>query len=79
MKKIKRNSTSISKVISMTYNYDMSYKGFAIDHEKKMLWVMEATDIAIQNGNEELLMKFFEIHNKYPSYNGGVLHCIFLG
>ena len=79
MKKIKRNSTSISKAISMAYNYDMSYKGFVIDHEKKMLWVMEATDIAIQNGNEELLMKFFEIRNKYPSYNGGVLHCIFLG
>ena len=79
MKKIKRNSTSISKAISMAYNYDMSYKGFAIDHEKKMLWVMEATDIAIQNGNEELLMKFFEIHNKYPSYNGGVLHYIVVG
>lgn len=79
MKKIKRNSTSISKAINMAYNYDMSYKGFAIDHEKKMLWVMEATDIAIQNGNEELLMKFFELHNKYPSYNGGVLHVMFLG
>ena len=79
MKNIKRNTTSISTAISTAYHYDMSYKGFAIDHEKKMLWVMEATDIAIRNGNDELLIKFYEIRNKYPSYNGGVLHCIFLG
>ena len=78
MKKAKRNN-NINKALYQATNYDFTYKGFALDHEKKMLWVMEATDIAIQNGNEELMMKFFEIHNKYPSYNGGVLHVMFLG
>ena len=77
MKKAKRTN-NIYKAICQATKYDFTYKGFAIDHEEKMIWVLEATDIAIRNGNEELMMKFFEIHNKYPSYNGGVLHIIFL-
>ena len=78
MKKAKRNN-NINNTLLQAAKFDLTYKGFALDHEKKMLWTLEATDIAIQNGNEELLMKFFEIHNKYPSYNGGVLHVMFLG
>ena len=77
MKKAKRTN-NINKAIRQATKYDFTYKGFAIDHEEEMIWVLEATDIAIRNGNEELMMKFFEIHNKYPSYNGGVLHIMFL-
>lgn len=73
-----KRTNNINKAIRQATKYDFTYKGFAIDHEEKMIWVLEATDIAIRNGNEELMMKFFEIHNKYPSYNGGVLHIIFL-
>lgn len=77
MKKAKRNVKTAPKAINQAPKYDMTHKGFALDHEEKMLWVMEATDIAIRSGNEELLMKFYELHEKYPSYSGGVLHFIF--
>lgn len=60
MKKAKRTN-NINKAIRQATKYDFTYKGFAIDHEEKMIWVLEATDIAIRNGNEELMMKFFEM------------------
>ena len=78
MKKIKRNTTSIPEAINMAYNYDMSHKGFAIDHKEKILYVMEVTDIAIRNGNEELLNKAIALADKYPTYSGAVLHVMFL-
>ena len=64
MKKAKRTN-NINKAIRQATKYDFTYKGFAIDHEEKMIWVLEATDIAIRNGNEELMMKFFEIPTRF--------------
>lgn len=77
MKKAKR--TNIRKATNMIPKFDCAHKGFAIDHEEKTIYVLEQTDIAIRNGNEDLLYEFFEIHAKYPHYSGAVLHFMFLG
>lgn len=41
MKKAKRTN-NINKAIRQATKYDFTYKGFAIDHEEKMIWVMES-------------------------------------
>ena len=79
MRKAKRNFTNTAKATNKIPKFDGSYEGFAIDHEGKTVYVLEKTDIAINNGNEELLNKFFEIHAMYPNYSCAVLHFIFLG
>lgn len=65
MKKAKRTN-NINKAIRQATKYDFTYKGFAIDHEEKMIWVLEATDIAIRNGNEELILRLCRLRQALP-------------
>ena len=54
----KRNF-NINKAMGML-KYDVTHKGFALDHDEKIIYVLESTDYAIRNGNEVLLDKFAE-------------------
>lgn len=76
MKKAKRNNNT-NKAIT-TLKYDFTHKGFALDHAEKVIYVLEVTDIAIRNGNEELMNEAMALMEKYPTYSGAVLHVMFL-
>ena len=77
MRKAKRNFINTTKANSVICGFDFSHIGFALQHEEKMLYVLECTDEAIRNGNEILLNKALELFDMYPDYACGVLHIMF--
>ena len=76
MRKTKRNFNNTTKASRAIPKFDFTFKGFAIDHEDKTIYVLEHTDCAIRNGDEELLHQFFDILAKHPGYSGAVLHLV---
>ena len=77
MRKAKRNLINTTKVNSVIGGFDFRHMGFALQHEEKMLYVLECTDEAIRNGNEILLNKALELFDMYPDYTCSVLHIMF--
>ncbi len=77
---MKKNKKMNKKMTApMNVGLDFSHMGFALDHQNRVVYVLEWADTAILNGNEVLQNKFLELHEKYPTYTGGILHIMFVG
>ena len=72
-----RKASGMVKATDMVSNWDFTYQGFIVDHNERVIFVLENTDAEIRMGSEDLLNKYFEILEKYPTYSSSVLHMMF--
>ena len=52
---------------------DYTHDGFVLDHDNKVLWIRERTELAIRDGNIPLLIRFTDLRAKYSDYRGGLM------